>query len=294
MDIGLILPTMPVGANAEGIEAAAETAAALGWSTIWTTDHVLVEQADAPEYGEIFEAVLTLAYLAGRTPRVRLGTSVIVVPQRNAVLLAKELATLDLLCRGRLVAGVGAGWSAPEFANLGMGERFRVRGAYLDETIRLWRALWDGATEFEGRFHRFAGAAFGPLPPQGAALPIVVGGRSPAALRRAGRLGDGYHSSAAGPTQIGERLPLLEAAAAEAGRPRPPISCRVGVRLDAPPASGPYAMRGSPEAMVAELRAFDALGVAEVACGFGETDPERVVAAMTRFDREVVAAFRGS
>lgn len=293
MQIGLVLPTMPAGASAEGIDAAAEAARTLGWASVWTTDHVLVEVADAGEYGEIFEAVVTLAYVAARMPELRLGTSVLVVPQRNAVLLAKELATLDVLSRGRLVAGVGGGWSEPEFANLGVAERFHVRGAYLDETIRLWRALWGGATEFEGRFHRFAGTAFGPLPVQGTGLPIVIGGRSDPALRRAGRFGDGYHSSSAGPVQIAARLPVIDAAAAEAGRPRPPVSCRVNVRFGGPAAPGSYLIRGDPEAMLGELRAFEALGVAELVCAFGETDPERVVEAMTRFDREVVAAFRG-
>lgn len=292
MEIGLILPTLPAGASAEGIEAAAEAADALGWASVWTTDHVLVATPDAAEYGRIFEAVVTLAYVAGRTSRVRLGTSVLVVPQRNAVLLAKELATLDVLSRGRLVAGVGGGWSEPEFANLGVPERFHVRGAYLDETIRLWRALWAGATEFAGRFHQFAGTAFEPLPVQGASLPILVAGRSAPALRRAGRLGDGYHSSSAGPPQIAARLPVIEAAAAAAGRPRPPISCRVNVRFENPAGRADYAVRGDPEAMLAELRAFEALGVAEVVCAFGETDPERVVGAMTRFEREVMAAFR--
>lgn len=291
MDFGLVLPTMPAGASAEGIEAAAATAARLGWASVWATDHVLVEAADAAEYGHIFEALTTLAYLAGRTPGLRLGSSVIVVPQRNAVLLAKELATLDALSRGRLVAGVGGGWSEAEFANLGVAERFRVRGAYLDETIALWRALWGGATAFEGRFHRFSGVAFGPLPPQGAQLPIFVGGRAAGALRRAGRLGDGYHTSGAGPRQLEERLPVIAAAAAEAGRPMPRLSCRVNVRFGEPP-PGPYAIVGPPEAMLAELRAFAELGVAELAFAFGETAPERVVAALERFDREVLAAFR--
>ncbi|MGZ3588626.1 MAG: TIGR03619 family F420-dependent LLM class oxidoreductase [Candidatus Limnocylindrales bacterium] len=292
MDFGLILPTMPHGATAEGIEAAAETAARLGWATVWTTDHVLVAAADADEYGLIYEALVTLAYVAGRAPGVRLGTSVLVVPQRNAVVLAKELATLDALSRGRLVAGVGVGWSAPEFANLGVAERFRVRGAYLEETIRLWRALWGGATAFEGRFHRFSDTAFGPLPPQGARLPVLVGGRSEAALQRAGRIGDGYHTSQAGPAQVAERRPTIEAAARAAGRPLPRLSCRVSVRFGAPPQSG-YAISGSAQEMQAEVRAFAAQGVAELALGFGETDPERVVAAMERFERDVLAAFRG-
>ena len=114
---------------------------------------------------------------------------------RNAVVLAKELATLDSLVGGRLVAGVGVGWNEVEFGNVGAAEMFHQRGAYLDETILLWRHLWSGdPSPFQGRFHQFSDFRFGPLPAQGGALPIVVGGRSAAAMRRAGRVGDGFHA----------------------------------------------------------------------------------------------------
>jgi probable F420-dependent oxidoreductase len=287
MEIGLVLPTMPDGASTEGIEASADAAARLGWSSVWTTDHVLVPHSAASEYGRIFEAIVTLAYVAARQPDLRLGASVIVVPQRNAVVLAKELATLDVLSRGRLIAGVGVGWNEQEFANLGVADRFAVRGAYLDETIALWRHLWGGTQEpFGGRFHRFDDAVFEPLPVRGAELPIWVGGRQPPALRRAGRLGDGYHSSASSPAQYAERLPTIRDAAEAAGRPMPALSARVAVRFDQP--SGRfYALRGDPQAMAAELRAFADAGVGEVALAFGETDAERSVAAIERFDRDV-------
>jgi probable F420-dependent oxidoreductase len=294
MEIGLVLPTMPDGASTEGIEASADAAARLGWTAVWTTDHVLVPQSAAAEYGRIFEAIVTLAYVAARQPTLRLGASVIVVPQRNAVVLAKELATLDALSRGRLIAGVGVGWNEQEFANLGAADRFAVRGAYLDETIALWRHLWSGSREpFEGRFHRFDDAVFEPLPVRRGELPIWVGGRRPPALRRAGRLGDGYHSSASSPSQYAERLPVIRTAAEAAGRPMPRLSARVAVRFDQPTGSF-YALRGGPEAMAAELREFARIGVTEVALAFGETDPERSVAAIERFDREVLPVFRGA
>ena len=132
MDYGICLPKFPAGASNEGIEAAADAAERHGWSTVWTTGHVLVDHSAVADYGRIYEAILTLAWVGARHPGLRLGTSVIVVPQRNAVLLAKELATLDALSEDRVIAGIGGGWSEPEFANLGMADRFRVRGAYLD------------------------------------------------------------------------------------------------------------------------------------------------------------------
>ena len=209
MDYGICLPNLRPGASSEGIDAAAGVAERLGWSTVWTTDHVLVPRDAADEYGHIYEALLTLAWVAARHTRIRLATSVIVVPQRNAVILAKELATLDSLSGGRVSAGVGIGWNRTEFANLGAADRFHVRGAYLDETILLWRHLWSGSTEpFRGRFHAFEDFAFGPLPVQ-APLPIIVGGRAERALRRAGALGDGYHSSATGPAEYAGRLDII-------------------------------------------------------------------------------------
>ena len=285
MDYGICLPNFPAGASAEGIDAAAETAERLGWSTAWTTDHVLVPGDAADDYGRIFDAILTLAWVGARHPRVRLGTSVIVVPQRNAVVLAKELATLDALSGGRLVAGVGVGWHAGEFANVGAADRFHVRGAYLDETIALWRHLWSGSTEpFRGRFHDLEDFAFEPLPVQ-ATVPIVVGGRDPRALRRAGALGDGYHSSAVGPTTYGERVPIVLAAAESAGRPSPWLSARV--RVEATRSSDGYAMRGSPDAIATEVKTFAALGVTHLALYFGTTDPTELVARADAFARDV-------
>jgi len=140
VEFGVCLPYGP-GASIEAVEAAAEAAERLGWSDVWVTDHLLVDRADADDYGWITEAVTTLAYLAGRTTRVRLGASVLIVPMRNAVLLAKELATIDVASRGRVIAGVGVGWSEREFATLGASDRFHVRGAYTEETVRLWRHL---------------------------------------------------------------------------------------------------------------------------------------------------------
>jgi probable F420-dependent oxidoreductase len=293
MDYGLCLPNFPAGASPEGIEAGAAVAERLGWSTVWTTDHLVVPRDASDEYGHIYEALLTLAWVGARHPRVRLGSSVIVVPQRNAVLLAKELATLDSLTGGRVIAGVGVGWNRNEFANLGADQRFPVRGAYLDETIRLWRHLWSGSTEpFRGRFHTLDDLTFSPLPDQGASLPILVGGRAERALQRAGGLGDGYHSSATSPSQYAQRLPTIRAAATAAGRPMPSLSARVRVEFD--PTTSGYAMRGLPDEVAAEVRAFAQIGVTHLALSFGTTDPADLVTDAVRFAREVAPLAEGS
>ena len=292
MRYGICLPNFTDIASPETIEAAAEVAERVGWETVWTTDHVLIDRSAAgADYHINFDALETLAWVGARHPRLRLGTSVIVVPQRNAVVLAKELASLDALSRGRVIAGVGIGWNTVEFGNLGMADRFHVRGAYLEETIALWRHLWSGSTEpFAGRFHQFDDFVFGPLPAQGAGLPIVIGGRAEVALKRAGRLGDGYHSSAASPAALAPRIPIVRAAAEEAGRPMPPVSARVRVAFDEPAeAAEPrsYSMRGSPEEIAGEVRKFAELGVEHLALFLTGPSPEKLAQQAERFAAEV-------
>jgi len=287
MDFGLALPNYRDGSSREGLEAAVDAAERLGFSIVWTTDHVLVEEASRVEYGRIFDAILTLAYLAARSSTVKLGTSVVVVPQRAAVVVAKQLATLDVLSQGRLIAGVGIGWNRIEFENLGMGDRFRVRGAYLDEAIDLWRHLWSGSSEpFEGRFHHLTDFVFEPPPAQAGGPLIVVGGRSDHALRRAGRKGDGYHFSSGAPSGVLGRLPAVRAAAEEAGRPMPWVSGRVRTVLGPKPSDG-YAVAGTPDEMATDIRAFAAAGVEHLALALDERDPDHYVAALERFVAEV-------
>jgi probable F420-dependent oxidoreductase len=295
MRYGIALPNFTDVASPDAIEAAAVVAERLGWDAVWTTDHVLVDHGEAAaDYRVNYEAIQTLAWVGARHPSLSLGTSVLVVPQRNAVVLAKELATLDALSGGRVVAGVGVGWNAREFANLAAGDRFPARGAYLSETIALWRHLWSGTdAPFVGRFHRLDDFVFGPLPPQGAGLPIWIGGRSDAALRRAGRLADGYHSSATGPDTYAERLPVIRAAADAAGRPMLALSARVRVEFG-PRAEGAtyYAMRGTSEEVAAEVRKFAVLGVADLALSWADIPGPELAAAAEWFAAEVAPIVR--
>jgi alkanesulfonate monooxygenase SsuD/methylene tetrahydromethanopterin reductase-like flavin-dependent oxidoreductase (luciferase family) len=295
MDFGLVLPTMPRGATVEGIEAAAEAALRFGWSTVWATDHIIPGRGplgDEEEYAYIFEAITTLSYIGGRYPGLRIGTSAICVPMRNnSPLLAKELASLDALTQGRLTVALGIGdeEDRPEYANLGSIERFRQRGAYLEETIHLWRHLWAGKRNpFEGRFHHLADFAFGPLPAQGERLPIWTGGRSEAAYRRAGRISDGYHASQTGPEDLRPRLPIILKEAEEAGRPVPTLSIRA--RLKPGKHRGPvYALCGAPQDMLADLCAFEDMGVQHIAILLEGNTPEKVTVAAEWFASEVIA-----
>jgi probable F420-dependent oxidoreductase len=287
MDYGLALPHLGDDANLDGMTAAVELAEEHGFTDVWVTDHLLVNHAAAEDYGRIYEAVTTLAWICGRSSRIKLGTSVIVVPMRNAVLLAKQLATVDALSNGRLIAGFGVGWSPDEFANIGESDRFHDRGAYTDETIALCRHLWSGSKEpFHGRFHQFDDFVFGPLPMQGANLPIWIGARDERALRRVGRLADAYHASSASPSTVAERIPIIRAAAEAAGRPMPRLSARVRIELDAG-AQDFYTMHGSPADVAAEIRAYADIGVDHLALMFPPRDPAGLTFAVERFLAEV-------
>jgi len=293
VDFGLILPSYRTGATTESIDASSEAAARLGWHSVFTTDHLLVDAtARSEDYFNLFDPLITLAHIAAKQPTLRIGISVVVVPMRNAVELAKELSTLDALSDGRLIVGVGVGWNEAEFGHLGYRERFRQRGAYLSEAVAIWRQLWSGNTgPFKGRFHAWDEVRFGPLPAQGADVPIWFGGRDEKALQRAGRLGQGYHSSASGHDQLAVRVPIIRAAAEEAGRPVPLISARVHVHFG--PNDQPfYMVAGTPDQMIAEIRSFQDVGARHLAFDFAETGPDECVRLMERFDSEVLAAFR--
>lgn len=292
--IGVAVPHYGLDANSEAIEAATETAERLGWSGgAWVQDHLLVEAASRDPYGRVFEALATLAYLAGRTRSIVLGTSVIVPPMRDAILLAKELAAIDALSRGRLIVGVGAGWDLAEFTNLGHADRFGVRGAYLDETIALWRHLWSGSrAPFDGRLLRLGSDfEFAPLPFRPGGPPIWIGGRSAAAYHRAGSIGDAFHSGELmdGPARYGAAVAEVAAAADAAGRPTPPLSARLNIRFGRDHGWRRYAVDGSPADVASGLERFRAIGLSHVVCNFGLHDPDALVKAMERFDAEVRA-----
>ena len=287
MDYGLALPNIGDDANRDGLVAAVELAERHGFTDVWATDHLLVNGTAAEDYGRTYESITTLAWLAAQSSTVRLGLSVVVVPMRNAVVIAKQLATLDALSGGRVIAGFGVGWSADEFSNVGLPDRFHERGAYTEETVVLCRHLWSGSREpFEGRFFRFSDFVFEPLPDQGAALPIWIGGRDERALRRVGRIADAYHASATSPASYAPRIPIIRAAAEAAGRPMPRLSARARIELGRGSDSF-YTIHGSPDEAAAEIRRFAELGVDHLTLMFPPRDAEGLARAIERFVTEV-------
>jgi probable F420-dependent oxidoreductase len=298
MRFGVALPTYPKGATVEGFVKVAQAAEELGFVSAWTTDHVIMPVDQAGAYAEIFEPLMSLAYLAALTERVKLGISVIVVPQRNGIVLAKELATLDQLSRGRLIVGVGAGWNEDEFRMLDAADRFKRRGAYLDETIEVWHHLWSSPEKpFKGRFYDLPAVAFAPGTYSTDGPPIWVGGPSEGARRRAGRFGAAWHPVGMTAQAIAEQYPLVKQAAEEAGRPAPEIAPRLPVHVgdasyDPSTTRRHHTLDGEPEKIVEQIREYEQVGVAEIVCLFGSPDGSAVVNQMRRFQGEVMPAFQ--
>jgi len=190
--VGVVLPTYRRLANPANIKRAAELSEALGFDSVWVTDHVVVPASSLDAFGAtFFEAVTTMAYLAGITSRVEIGAAILIVPYRHPLLLAKMLATADQLSGGRMIAGVGLGWLESESELMGVPHKRRARIA--DEALAVMRACWQSETpEFAGDTYQVKDLHFAPRPHGERHLPMLVGGASKAALRRAARLGDGW------------------------------------------------------------------------------------------------------
>jgi probable F420-dependent oxidoreductase len=202
----------------------ARAAEAAGLDSLWTGEHVVlpdpqVPPSPVPPQTPMLDPAVALAFAAAATERIRLGTGIIILPQRNAVELAKELASLDVLSRGRLEFGLGAGYLEPEFRAL--GARFEERGALTDESIDVLRALWtQDKPSFQGRFYRFAGIDAHPRPVQKPHPPIVVGGVSRAGARRAAMRGNGWYGFLTNPEVTERVLAWIRRAVADGLRPR--------------------------------------------------------------------------
>jgi probable F420-dependent oxidoreductase len=254
VDLEVVLPDESPDIAPEAFAELARTAERLGYRTLYLPDHLLPPEPYGATYGGVYEPLVTLAHIAARTSTIRLGTSVLVLPLRNPFVVAKQVATLDRLSGGRAVLGVGVGWDRVEFA--AVGADFATRGARTDEDIALLRHLFRDGGAFHGRFHHVERGVFAPTPAR--PVPIMVGGTSPAALRRAAALADewqGVGLDARGFARCAARLRELSA--------RTP---RLGTRL------AWEGGRDARERTVDEARALADAGADAVAVWFGGPD----------------------
>jgi probable F420-dependent oxidoreductase len=223
MQLGIHLPHIGRKAGPDAIRRAAVQAEDLGFADVWVSEHVILpKDAPYPPSPAFYEPILTLTWAAAATRRIRLGTSVIVLPMHHPVPVAKQVATLQCLSGGRVIFGIGVGWLEAEFAALGVP--FRERGRRTDESIALMRALWsEDPVSFQTKYIAATIADMRMQPRPSAPIPIWVGGSSDKALARAVKLCDGWHGSRLPPDKA---APIIRRLRGERPEPTFAISLR--------------------------------------------------------------------
>ncbi|MFM8862343.1 MAG: LLM class F420-dependent oxidoreductase [Acidimicrobiia bacterium] len=281
MDFGIIFANTGAYATPDGAITMGRCAEQNGFESVWTVEHPAIPKGYRSEYpysrdgrmpgdenAPVPDPLVWLTWVGAHTTTLRLATGVMILPLRNPVVLAKECATLDMLTGGRFILGVGVGWLHEEFDAIGVG--WDDRGAHTDDSIAALRALWTTeVSTHEGTHSSFTDIHSFPKP-AGASIPIVVGGHSRPAARRAGRLGDGFFP--ADPRSLAELLPVVREAAREAGRDPDDIEITTG---------------GAPR--VETIRMLADAGVTRFLVPPLAMDPNDLPEAMARFADEVIA-----
>jgi probable F420-dependent oxidoreductase len=317
VSFGFSVPSRGPLARPETAARLVASAERLGYDLVAVSDHVVLpttasapypySRSGAPTWAatdDYLEPLGFMGWLLGQTRRLKVLTSVLVVPYRNPVVTAKQLATLDALSGGRVIVGIGVGWWPEEFQALA-APPFAERGAVTDEYVALWKELWTrDAPRFEGKYYRLADVRLHPKPASKPHPPIWVGGHTDAAIRRAARLADGWHpiglreSVGLAPAELGARVERLHAEAAAAGRDPAALAVAFRAPLDIWPARGrPPAgaverpLAGPPAKIVEDLRAYRRAGVTAFVFDFPQPEPRAILDGLRRFVAEVRPGF---
>lgn len=256
MKIGVVFPQTEFGVDVGALREYAETAEALGYSHIGAYEHVVGANPDRPggwkgpytHETSFLEPFVLFGYWSALTTRIKFATNILVLPQRQTVLVAKQAATLDVMCGGRLILGVGLGWNEVEYISL--NEDFHTRGRRLAEQVEVLRLLWtQPLVNFKGNWHTIPDAGIKPLPVQ-RPIPVWFGGSSEAGLHRAARLADGWMSNARDPQSARPSVDLLYQCLKENGRDRAKFGFEARI---------PYG-EGNPDTWTRLVRDWQALG----------------------------------
>ena len=289
LEFGYHLPIWGPAATRETLIAVARRVEALGFDSAWASDHVVVPftirsrypynapgDFPLPPTANFLEPLTALALVAGVTERLRLGTTVLVLPHRHPVLAAKILATLDHLAPGRVILGAGVGWMREEIELL--GAPYDQRGAWTDEAIGIMRACWSQERpSWEGRFFSFPEVGMAPKPAHGT-IPIWIGGHTPRALRRVAELGDGWHAAFASPDTMRKGLADLKQACAKVGRDPANITLSVRMGLSA---------RKPAQEIADEIKALRDIGVSHIIVETRVTSVDDMTTLLDRFTTDV-------
>lgn len=281
MEIGIVLPNTGDLATPESLLAIAERAEELGFATVWTADHLVLPLESETSYPyvrgadvrldahhPILDPMIVLAGIATRTRRIGLGVSVYLSALRHPIVAAKLVASLDRLSEGRVRLGVGAGWIPEEYATFGI--EFSERGRVLDEHIACLRVLWSEENpHFEGDYYRFDNIGFEPKPVQ-SRLPVLIGGNSGPARRRAARLGDGWHVIDVPLPELEAGIGALRASCLEVGRDPEEVvvsmRSQVVITKESIPESERFApLMGTRSEVIRDLLRMREIGVGHVA-----------------------------
>ncbi len=310
MQYGFSLPVRGELANHDGVVAMATLAEKLGFASATMADHIVFPVTSASRYpydasgqhpstGDAIEPLSLMAFVAGMTTTLRLVTSTLILPYRNPVLTAKMVASIDVLSRGRVTLGVGVGWLREEFEALHAPD-FAHRGAVSDEYIEILKTLWSpGPVEHHGRWYDFGPVRNDPLPLQKPHPPIWVGGHSKAAIRRAARLGDGWHplgtveTAELRPPAFRSALDELKRQAEAAGRDASDIAISFVARLRETPApisaNDRMPFSGSAEQIADDVVTYRGLGVSHLSFDFRRPDLTETLDRMQWFAERVIS-----
>ncbi len=261
MKIGIALPIFGKYAGREEIMEAALAAEALGYDSIWVSDHVVVPDSHNVFGDVFFDPLISLGFIASATSRIELGTSVIVLPYRNPLVLAKSVSSLDALSGGRVVLGVGSGWLKGEFDALGVD--FARRGQMTDEYIEIMKELWTSdSPSHEGEYFSFTGIRFEPKPVRKPHPPVWVGGESRRSIERAVTHGDGWHPVGLGPEELAAKAREVRSLLPDEKRESFVISLRRNVEINEGREFGPEeTLRGTPGKIRDGIEAYREAGV---------------------------------
>jgi probable F420-dependent oxidoreductase len=274
MKLGVCIPHYGRPIEVDRMLSAAQRAEEAGLDSVWVTDHVIVPRdVDVIYREDMLDPLAVLPWLAGVTERIALGTSVVILPYRSPVPVAKLLASVDVLSGGRLVVGAAIGWLEGEFEALGVP--FKERVSRSEEALELMRALWtEPHPEIETRRHRLQNLQVSPMPLQKPRPPIWIGGGSEGALQRVARLGDGWHATSATPDVFRQGKQAVTRFWKEAGRDGEPTwSLRIPIfiegvhrwAVDEKFLRSRHAIRGTVKQVLGQLAEYQRLGVSHVA-----------------------------
>jgi probable F420-dependent oxidoreductase len=288
MKLGICLPHYGKAMEPGGMRAFAEAAERLGFDSLWVTDHLIVPKARDMLYKErMLDSLSTLSFLAGVTSRIRIGTSVIVLPYRHPVQVAKAIATADVLSGGRVTFGAGVGALEGEFRAL--NANFEERGDVADEYLRVIRSLWtDPTAPFEGKYVTLKEMFFSPESIQKPHPPIWIGGSTKRAGRRAVELGDAWHGTNVTVDQFVEISTHMRMLSEKRGRAEPPgVNVRMPVYFDQPLPEGRIGLNGSSEDVAEQAQAYIDTGAEEMVFGLPDLSFEEAMNQMSRLSSDV-------